>query len=161
MEENKTIHYCSMPKFLRLYRFQNLRLHWEIENQKFWSLIGSLTQSLCFGFGTWSETKCYILIAWVKRRAQAVTFRWQRFTPQRLTEHLATVNLPQSMYIGPISVRFWTTHLYLVSGTKGTPGSDRLRNTFGFASHAVLRKWSQSTGLFKMIVGDLTTCHTQ
>jgi hypothetical protein len=30
----------QMPNFLRLYRFQNLRLHWEIENKNFWSLIG-------------------------------------------------------------------------------------------------------------------------
>jgi hypothetical protein len=43
---------------------------------------------------------------------------------------MSTVILLPSMYIGPLSVRFQTTHWLLASGTKGTPGSDRLRTYY-------------------------------
>jgi hypothetical protein len=102
------------------------------------------------------KNKCYILIDWVKRWVQAVTFCWQRLTTQRLAEHLATVNLPQSIYIGPVSVRFRATHWLLASGTKVTSGSDRLRTTFCSGSHSVSPIWSQNI-YFILIYGSLNS----
>jgi len=145
MEDNKTIDYCSNAKlsvFVQVPESSSTLGNWK---PKFLESVWVVWHSHCVSdLPVGTKPNVTILIDWVKRWTQAVTFRWQRLTPQRLTEHLVTVNLPQSIYIGPISVRFRTTYRHLVSGTKGTPRSDSLRTIFCFGSHAVTPIWSRS-----------------